>query len=61
VRNSVATGEGKKTDEGTMMPPPEPNSKSGPVAVVDPRETQILTLATTKELFDILTNCRNEF
>jgi hypothetical protein len=49
---SAAAGEGQKTDEGTMMPPPEPNSKSDPVAVTDPRETQSLTPATTKEASD---------
>jgi hypothetical protein len=58
---SAATGEGKKTDEGTVMPRPEPNSKSDPVAVADPPETETLTLATTKEASDILTNCRNGF
>jgi hypothetical protein len=58
---STAAGEGKKTDEGTMMPPPEPNSKYDPVAATDPRETQSLTPATTKDAFDILINCRNWF
>jgi hypothetical protein len=58
---SAAAGEGKKIDEGTRMPPPEPNSNSDAVAVADPRETQSLTLATTKEASDILIKYRNWF
>jgi hypothetical protein len=46
--SSAAAGEGKKTDEATMMPPPNSISKSDPAAVADPRETQNLTRATTK-------------
>jgi hypothetical protein len=61
VTHSAAVGEGKKIDEGTVMPLLESNSKSDPVAVADPRETQSLTPATTKEASDILINCRNEF
>jgi hypothetical protein len=59
VTPSAAAGEGKKTDEGTMIPLPEPNSKSDPVAVADPPEMRNQTPATTKEAFDILTNSRN--
>jgi hypothetical protein len=61
VTLSAATREGKKTDEGTMMSPPEPNSQSDAVAIADPLETRSLTPATTKEASDILTNCRNLF
>jgi hypothetical protein len=59
VTPSVAASEGKKTDEGTMMWPrePEPNA----VAVVDPSEAQTLMHATTKEASDILTNCKISF
>jgi hypothetical protein len=59
VTPSAAAGEGKKTDEGAMMPLLESNSKSDPVTVADPRETQSLTPATTNEVSDILINCRN--
>jgi hypothetical protein len=58
---SAAAGEGKKIDEGTMMPPPEPNSEPDPVAVADSRETQSLTPARTKEAPHILMNYRNRF
>jgi hypothetical protein len=58
VTHSATAGEGKKTDEGTMIPPPEPNFISDPVAVADPREAQSLTPATIKKASDILTNCR---
>jgi hypothetical protein len=58
---SAAAGEGKKTEEGTMMPPPEPNSKSDTVAVTNSRETQSLTPATTKAASVILTNRRDSF
>jgi hypothetical protein len=58
---SVAGGEGKKNDEGTMIPEPEVNSKSDTVAVGDPREKPILTAATTREAFDTPINCRNQF
>jgi hypothetical protein len=57
VTPTAAVGEGKKIDEGTMIPPSNP--KSDPVAVADPRETRSLTPATTKETADILTNRRN--
>jgi hypothetical protein len=55
VTLSAAAGEGKKTDEGTMMQPPKPisNSKSDPVAVNDPCETQNPTPATTEKAPDI--------
>jgi hypothetical protein len=44
-----------------MLAPIEPNfsSKTDPVAVADPPEKRNLTPATTKEVSDILTNCRN--
>jgi hypothetical protein len=58
---SAAAGEGKKIDEGVMTPLLESNSKSNPVAVADPRETQSLTPATTTEAFGIMKKCRNEF
>jgi hypothetical protein len=54
-------GEGKKIEEEMTMLPPEINSKSDPVAIVDPLEMQSLTPATTKEASDILINCRNGF
>jgi hypothetical protein len=57
----TAAREAKKKDEGTRMPQPELNSKSDPVAVADPRETQSLTPATTNTSSDILINCRNWF
>jgi hypothetical protein len=38
VTRSVADSEGKKTDEGTMIQPPE--SKPNPMAVADPPEAQ---------------------
>jgi hypothetical protein len=59
VTPSAVAGEGKKIDEGAMMPLLESNSKSDHVAVADPRETQNLTPATTKEACDSLINCRN--
>jgi hypothetical protein len=40
VTINASGDEGKKIVEGEMIPPPEPNSKSDPVAVADPRETQ---------------------
>jgi hypothetical protein len=46
VTRSAAASEGKKTDEGTMMWPPE--AKSNPLVVADPPEAQTLTPATTK-------------
>jgi hypothetical protein len=46
---SPAVGAGKKIDEVTMKWTAEPNSKSDPVAVADPRETQSLMPATTSE------------
>jgi hypothetical protein len=48
VTHSATAGEGKKIGEGTMIPPPEPNFISDPVAVADPREAQSLTPVTTK-------------
>jgi hypothetical protein len=57
---SAAAGEGKKTHDGTMMTPPEPKPKSDLVAVTDPGETERVTPATTKEVSDILINCRNQ-
>jgi hypothetical protein len=59
VTLSATVGEGKKIDDGTMMPTPEPDSNSNPVAVADPRETQSLTPATTNEASDIMTNGRD--
>jgi hypothetical protein len=46
VTRSAAASEGKKTDEGTMMWPPE--AKSNPSVVADPPQAQILTPAATK-------------
>jgi hypothetical protein len=59
VALNAAAGDGKKTDEGIMMPPPghKPNS----MASADPRETRSHTPATAKMAFDILTNCKDEF
>jgi hypothetical protein len=51
VTPSAAAGEGKKIDDGMMMPPP--NSKSDPVAVDDPCETRNPTPATTEKAPDI--------
>jgi hypothetical protein len=59
VARSVADSEGKKTDEGTMMPPPEP--KRNPMAVADPPEAETSTAATTKRESDILVNWRIPF
>jgi hypothetical protein len=49
------------TEEGIMLPRIEHNfsSKTDPVAFADPPETRNVTPATTKEVSDILTNCRN--
>jgi hypothetical protein len=58
---NAAAGEGKKIDEGAMMPPLESNIKSSPMAVADPPEMQSLTPATGKEPSDIPTNNRNSF
>jgi hypothetical protein len=41
VTSSIATGEGKKTEQGTKISTPEPLSNS--VAVADPPEAQTLT------------------
>jgi hypothetical protein len=60
LTHSVAVSDGTKREEGTVMRTP-PNFKSDAVAVADPRQTQRLTPATTKEASDILTNCRNWF
>jgi hypothetical protein len=59
VMASVPTSEGKKTDEGTMTLPS--TAESNPVTVVESPETQTLTPATTKEISDMLINCRNKF
>jgi hypothetical protein len=61
VTHSAAIGEGKKTDEGTVIGPPEHESESEPVAVADPHETRNPTPAATKEASHILTNCGGEF
>jgi hypothetical protein len=57
----AAAGERRKIDEGAMRSPAEPNSKSDLPAVTDPRETQSLTPATTKDASNILIHCRNRF
>jgi hypothetical protein len=46
MTSSVATGEEKKTEEGTMMSPPQP--ESNPVKVADPSEARIPMPATTE-------------
>jgi hypothetical protein len=53
MMSSVATSEEKKTEEGTRMSPPEP--ESNPVAGADRPEAQTLTPAMTKRVSDILT------
>jgi hypothetical protein len=55
VTRSAAASQGKKTDEATMMWPPEaiPN----PLVVADPPEAQTLTPATTKQALHIQTRC----
>jgi hypothetical protein len=56
VKLSVAASEGKKTDEGTIIPLPElPLNRT---AVADPLELQTSTSAKTTRAFDILTNCK---
>jgi hypothetical protein len=54
VTDSVTAGEGRKTDEGTMMLP-SPHV-SNPAAVAESPQTRTLTPATTKEASDILIN-----
>jgi hypothetical protein len=61
VTHSAAVGEGKKIDEGTMIPLSEHESESDPVAVPDPRETRNPTPVATKDASDILINCRKLF
>jgi hypothetical protein len=56
VTSGAADGEGKKTEEGTMMLTPGPQSSF--VTVTDPPEAQTVTSATTEEVSDILTNCK---
>jgi hypothetical protein len=51
--SSAAVSEGKETDEGTMMWPPE--AKPNRSAVADPPEAQTLTPAMTKQALHILT------
>jgi hypothetical protein len=54
VRPGFASSLGKKTDEGTMMSPPQPNSKSNPSIASNAPETQTLTPETTKDATDIV-------
>jgi hypothetical protein len=61
VTHSATAGERKKLDEGTMMAPLELIYESDPMAVADPRETQSLMPATTKDASDIQMNRRNRF
>jgi hypothetical protein len=53
MTSSVAASEGKKTDEGTIMSLPGPESNM--VAVADPPEAETLTPATTEGPLYILT------
>jgi hypothetical protein len=53
VTRSAAPSEGEKTDEGTMMWPPE--AKPNLLVVADPPGAQTLTSATTKQALHILT------
>jgi hypothetical protein len=56
VTRTVAANEEKKTDEGSLMWPPE--LKPNPTAAPDPPEAQTSTRAATKGTLDILTNCK---
>jgi hypothetical protein len=56
MTSSVATSEGKKTEEGRMRSPPEP--EYNPLAIADPPEAQTLSAAMTERVSDILTNCK---
>jgi hypothetical protein len=59
VTLSVAGSEGKKTDDGTMMWPPE--TKRNPMAVAAPPEAEASTPAATERASDILTDCKTLF
>jgi hypothetical protein len=48
MTSSVATSEEKKTEEGNMISPAEP--ESNPVAVADPSEAQTVTPAMTERI-----------
>jgi hypothetical protein len=48
MTSSAATSDEKKTEEGTVMSPPEP--ESNPAAVADPPKAQTLTPATTERV-----------
>jgi hypothetical protein len=56
VTFSATASEGKKTDEGTMISPSEPQYNS--VVVADPPEAQTATPAATEQTSDILTNSK---
>jgi hypothetical protein len=49
VTPSVTASRGKKTDDGTMMPPFKQDLTFKRAAVADPPETRNSTPATTKE------------
>jgi type II secretory ATPase GspE/PulE/Tfp pilus assembly ATPase PilB-like protein len=55
VTSSGAAIQGKNTEAGMMVSTLE--SPSNLITVADPPGAQILTLATTEEASDILTNC----
>jgi hypothetical protein len=59
MTSSVATSDEKKTEEGIVMSPLEP--ESNPPAVADPPEARALTPAATERASDILTNCKIMF
>jgi hypothetical protein len=59
VTPNVAASEGKKTDEGTIMRPPE--RKPNPMTVADPLGARTWTPATTKQASDIVTTAKSGF
>jgi hypothetical protein len=56
MTSSVAAEEEKKTEDGMMMSPPEP--ESNPATVAHLPEAQTLTPWTTEQASSIPTNCK---
>jgi hypothetical protein len=61
VTGSVVAGDGKKTDDGTMIALLEGDIWYNWVTIDDPPETEALTFATTKDFSDIGIMCKIYF